>query len=54
MNASKTGIRVAEIFEESDSDSDSWHSTGHHGGRREDIYLEEAREGIHGGRWSKV
>jgi hypothetical protein len=51
MDASRNGIRIAEMLEDSDSDSDSWHSGG---GRREDVYLEEAREGFHGGRGAKV
>jgi hypothetical protein len=51
LDASKIGIKLAEKLLESDSDSDSG------GGRRrkiDDVYLQEAREGLHGGRGSKV
>jgi hypothetical protein len=55
LDVSKNGIKLAEKLQESDSDSDSGGSR--RGGRRkkvDDVYLQEAREGLHGGRGSKV
>ncbi len=51
LDASRQGIKLANILIGSDSDSES------EGGRRrgkDDVYLQEAREGLHGGRGSKV
>lgn len=56
LDTSKIGIKLAEKLITSDSDSDSGGSRRGSGRRRkpDDIYLQEAREGLHGGRWSKV
>lgn len=53
LDASRIGIKLAEKLLESDSDSDSG---GSRRGRKkvDDVYLQEAREGLHGGRGSKV
>lgn len=54
MDASKTGIRVANALDESDSDTDSWKSGNGKRMKSKDIYLEEAQEGYHGGKGFKV
>lgn len=48
MDRSKNGIRVAEALEDSDSDSENWRS------HKVDVYVSEAREGMHGGYGFKV
>ena len=53
LDASRNGIKLAEKLLESDSDSDSGHSRRGHR-RVDDVYLQEAREGLHGGRGYKV
>lgn len=54
VDSSKIGIKLAEKLVTSDSDSDGGGSR--RGGRRkiDDIYIQEAREGLHGGRGYKV
>jgi len=49
MDRSKNGIRVAEAMEDSDSDSENWNRSN-----KVDVYLYEAREGMHGGYGYKV
>ena len=46
MDASKNGRRMADLLYETDSDGE--------GGRREDIYITDSREGHHGGDGYKV
>jgi hypothetical protein len=55
LDASRIGIRLAEKLMVSDSDSESGGSR--RGGRSrkiDDVYIQEAREGLHGGRGFKV
>jgi hypothetical protein len=51
LDASKVGIKLAEKLITSDSDSDSG---GGRARKSDDVYLQEAREGMHGGRGYKV
>ena len=54
MDGSKNGQRIAEILYETESDSESWKS-GHRGrGKKDDIYITDAREGYHGGGFTPI
>jgi hypothetical protein len=63
LQASKQGRLIAQLYEDSDSSSESeWGRGDRRKGRKrqgngrkvEDVYLQEARQGMHGGRGSKV
>lgn len=53
LDRSKQGDIVARMFGDttSDSDDEKWHPASK---KADDIYLEEAKQGFHGGRGSKV
>ena len=55
LDTSRIGIKLAEKLIVSDSDSDSGGSrSGRRRRKMDDIYVQEAREGLHGGRGFKV
>jgi hypothetical protein len=54
IDASRIGIRLAEKLIGSDSDSDSGSGRGGRRKKIDDVYLQEARDGLHGGRGFKV
>ena len=49
LETSKQGRLIASLWENTDSNSDSDYEY-----KKTDVYIEEAKKGIHGGRGSKV
>lgn len=54
LDVSKQGEKIARLFDSSDSDSDAGWLKRKRPGRQTDIYLIEARQGMHGGKGWKV